>query len=146
MNPLYLPDTNILVHLVRRDATGLRIHALYQPLLIEPRPVLCIVSAGELRSLAYQLQWGQQKTEQARFLLNYFELVSIDDPDILEAYATMDAYSERVGRSMGKNDLWIAATAKVTGATLLTTDKDFDHLADTFIQRIWIDPDAEEAG
>lgn len=29
---------------------------------------------------------------------------------------------------MGKNDLWIAATAYVTGATLLTTDADFDHL------------------
>lgn len=85
MPSLYLLDTNILVHLIRRDAIGLRIHRLYQPLLIEPHPILCVVSAGELRSLAYQLQWGKQKTEQARFLLNYFEIVSIDDPDILEA-------------------------------------------------------------
>ncbi len=29
---------------------------------------------------------------------------------------------------MGKNDLWIAATASVTGVTLMTTDGDFDHL------------------
>jgi tRNA(fMet)-specific endonuclease VapC len=29
---------------------------------------------------------------------------------------------------MGKNDLWIAATAKVLGGVLLTTDGDFDHL------------------
>jgi tRNA(fMet)-specific endonuclease VapC len=34
---------------------------------------------------------------------------------------------------MGKNDLWIAATASVLSATLLTTDKDFDHLKDVFL-------------
>lgn len=41
---------------------------------------------------------------------------------------------------MGKNDLWIAATASVTGATLLTTDGDFDHLESAFLTRVWIDP------
>jgi len=41
---------------------------------------------------------------------------------------------------MGKNDLWIAATAHVTGATLLTTDKDFDHLDPQFLVRVWINP------
>jgi predicted nucleic acid-binding protein len=30
---------------------------------------------------------------------------------------------------MGKNDLWIAAVAKVQGAVILTTDQDFDDLA-----------------
>lgn len=28
---------------------------------------------------------------------------------------------------MGKNDLWIAATASVANVTLLTTDKDFNN-------------------
>ena len=37
---------------------------------------------------------------------------------------------------MGKNDLWIAAIAHVTGATLVTTDKDFDQLAGKFVTRI----------
>ena len=34
---------------------------------------------------------------------------------------------------MTQNDLWIAATAHETRATLLSTDKDFDHL-----NRVWI--------
>ena len=34
---------------------------------------------------------------------------------------------------MGKNDLWIAATAAVTGAKLLSADNDFDHLNGTFL-------------
>ena len=33
---------------------------------------------------------------------------------------------------MGKNDVWIAATAHVNGAILLTTDNDFDHLTPLF--------------
>ncbi len=44
---------------------------------------------------------------------------------------------------MGKNDLWIAATASVMQARLLTTDKDFDKLVPQFLARDWIDPDAK---
>ena len=33
---------------------------------------------------------------------------------------------------MGKNDLWIAATAYAMNAQLLTTDGDFDHLDNSF--------------
>lgn len=36
-------------------------------------------------------------------------------------------------RNMGKNDLWIAATAHVLGAKLLTTDADFNHLNEVFL-------------
>ncbi len=35
---------------------------------------------------------------------------------------------------MGKNDLWIAATAKVANASLIKIDSDFNHLHDKFIQ------------
>ncbi len=41
---------------------------------------------------------------------------------------------------MGKNDVWIAATASVVEAVLLTTDADFDHLDPRFLKRIWLDP------
>jgi len=34
---------------------------------------------------------------------------------------------------MGKNDLWIAATASVLGIKLLTTDSDFEHLRGLYI-------------
>ena len=41
---------------------------------------------------------------------------------------------------MGKNDLWIAATAVAYGATLLTTDSDFDRLVPFTLDRILIAP------
>jgi predicted nucleic acid-binding protein len=39
-------------------------------------------------------------------------------------------------RNMGKNDLWIAATAFLYGIPLVTTDHDFDHLHPDFIEVI----------
>lgn len=42
-------------------------------------------------------------------------------------------------RNMGKNDLWIAATASVLHLKFFTTDRDFDHLAHDFIDLERID-------
>jgi predicted nucleic acid-binding protein len=89
------------------------------------------------------LGWGQQKTTQAHFLLSYFQRLSIDTDDVLQAYALIDTFSERSGCTMGKNDLWIAAVAHVAGASLLTTDKDFDHLDPLFLTREWVDPSSD---
>ena len=144
MAVLYLLDTNILVHQVRRDAVGDSIKQLYAPLLAEPRPLISVVTEGELRSLGFQVGWGKEKTDQAHYLLTYFQRATIETDEILQAYALIDTFSEHIGRSMGKNDLWIAATAHVMDATLLTTDKDFDHLDGRFLKRVWIDPLAEK--
>jgi len=57
MAVLNLLDTNILVHQVRCDAVGERIRKLYSPLLAEPRPLISVVTEGELRSLGFQLGW-----------------------------------------------------------------------------------------
>jgi hypothetical protein len=42
---------------------------------------------------------------------------------------------------MGKNDVWIAATALHTGLPLLTTDKDFLFLDNNPLKVFWINPD-----
>lgn len=81
--------------------------------------------------------------------LESFVLLNLNE-SIVQKYVEIDAYSQgkdknRIypsnfsARNMGKNDLWIAATAAVTSSTLLTTDKDFDHLDTVFIPVIRID-------
>jgi tRNA(fMet)-specific endonuclease VapC len=40
---------------------------------------------------------------------------------------------------MGKNDLWIAATAAVLECPLLTTDKDFQHLDEVYFEVVTIE-------
>ena len=82
------------------------------------------------------------------FLLR-FVVTDINSEDTLNRYAEIDAFSQNKlkssplsnsARNMGKNDIWIAATASVLDATLLTTDKDFDHLNNEFLNVVWLDP------
>ena len=79
--------------------------------------------------------------ELEEFLLK-FVVVNINTEAIINCYAEIDAFSQGrldgrksnfTARNMGKNDLWIAATASVLDATLLTTDNDFEHLRDEFL-------------
>ncbi len=133
-----LMDTNIFVHMIRNDATGRFLKEKYKLLVTQPTPAYCIVTEGELRSLIYWFKWGEDKSEQVRYYLEYFRPVSIETPPIYDAYASIDHYSKSRGIKMGKNDLWIAAVASVTKFRLLTTDADFDHLAPLFLTRLRI--------
>ena len=131
--PRYLLDTNILVHHVRGDATWDGIRDEYQLLLIEPKPIISIVTTAELKSLSKQFRWGPAKLDKMDFLLGYLDEIPIDGPELVDRYATIDAHTQERGQKMGKNDLWIAATAVLADATLLTTDADFDRLHPDFL-------------
>ena len=65
----------------------------------------------------------------------------------MQRYAEIDAFSlgkdkarplrsGQTARVMGKNDLWIAATASVLNTVLLAIDNDFDHLSSVFLDVI----------
>ncbi len=69
-------------------------------------------------------------------------IVNLELGEIAERYGEIAHHCERVmkpARKMGQNDMWIAATASVLGAGLVTTDSDFDHLATTFVDLVSID-------
>ena len=124
------------VHYVRQDATWGYLRRTYNLLIAEPIPTISIVTAGELRSLAIQNRWGERKLDQMEFALGYFQELALQSPKLVRAYATIDSTMAARGHFLGKNDLWIAAAAAVTGATLLTTDGDFDPLAPDFLTRL----------
>jgi predicted nucleic acid-binding protein len=134
MSDLLVFDTNILIHLVRDDFTGQQIRVKYKPFSRDPKPRYCVVCEGEIRSLAVQFLWGGPKLNQMEFSLAHLGRMTIEKPEVMNAYAMLDAYSKARGIKMGKNDLWIAATTFVADARLVTTDDDFNHLTPTFIQ------------
>ncbi len=82
-------------------------------------------------------------------LLREFVVVEIRYGSLIDKYADIDAFSQRklphlspqppTPRNMSKNDLWIAATASVLNARLLTTDRDFDHLDQVFLELIRVE-------
>jgi tRNA(fMet)-specific endonuclease VapC len=146
VGPLYLLDTNILVHYVRDSRVWRLIQRRYSLLLHDPQPLISVVSIGELRSLAARFGWQARKQSQAAFIAGYFRALTVDSDRVYNAYAQIDYETRRMGRSMGKNDLWIAATARAFDAVILTTDRDFDHLAPAFVQLEWIDPALPTSG
>jgi len=139
----YLIDTNIIVHFVRASITYERLDESI-PLFSNNLDVyFSEVSVGEILSISKRNRWGSKKIERMETLLDSLTLFPISYSGIYEAYADIDAYSQSnhptlslpqgmTARNMGKNDLWIAATAHILRATLVTTDKDFDHLQNFF--------------
>lgn len=140
---LLLLDTNVLIALVRENALGRRIESTISVRTRAERPIISIVTVGESLGLARQFEWAPAKTDRLRALLTALVVVDASRAGVTDRYAEITDYARRAGRTIGDNDRWIAATASVTGAWLVTTDKDFDPLDPVFLRRAWIDPRAD---
>lgn len=141
----YLLDTNIVLLGIRAEKDWAAVRRTFG--LDQSANFISVVTLGELWSLSFQNNWGTRRIAEMEKLLPQFVLADINVESIIRRYAEIDAYSQGkligkplnvTSRNMGKNDLWIAATASVLNLTLLTTDRDFEHLAPEFLnlQRI----------
>ncbi|HXI90742.1 MAG TPA: type II toxin-antitoxin system VapC family toxin [Blastocatellia bacterium] len=147
---LFVLDTGILVGYIRGAGYAEYVERTFQASQPPNMAVVSIISKAELYSLAIQFGWGEPKKSKLEELLRKLPLADINSELIIRRYAEIDAYSqckdptrpnppEMSSRNMGKNDIWIAATASVLNATLLTTDHDFDHLNKVFLTVAYID-------
>lgn len=147
----YLLDTGILLGYIRAADYAKSVEKKYKLMAPASFTFVSIVSIGEMYSLAEQFQWGVKKKNELERVLNEIQVIDINHRVVLEKYAEIDAFSQGKHRSralpkgmsarnMGKNDLWIAASASVLNAKLLTTDKDFEHLDGEFLEVIFVDP------
>ena len=141
----YLLDTNIVLAYVRQANIIHEIDRLYDPLNEERTPAISVVSVGEIKSIAIRNKWGNRKITLLETMLNKFVVADTNVRRIIERYAEIDAFSQGkltnqttpfpfTARNMGKNDLWIAATASILDIDLLTSDKDFEHLDGAYIR------------
>ncbi len=141
----FILDTNICLAYVRGQSEIYQ--AVEQKLHLQNSDTLVIISVvtkAEIISLGLKNNWGERRLRELEKLLNKMYIIDINESDkeLLEAYATIDSYSQgrlhgnplgMSARNMGKNDLWIAATALVANAQLVTTGSDFDHLCENWI-------------
>jgi len=141
---LLLLDTNILLHLVRENRLGRSIESRFRLQSRAERPLISIISLGEILAFVKRWNWGLSKTSALENLLRYLVVLEISE-ETLEHYAEIDFFLRRAGRPVQQNDMWIAATAAASGAHLLTTDKDFDPLYPAYLDRTWIDPQRPDA-
>lgn len=144
----YLLDTNIVLNLIRASPLSRQLRTDYQLFQSPQRLFISVVVEGELSSLALQNQWGNIKQNELNSYLSSLITVDIRVKSIINRYAEIDAFSQgklvgrplkNSARNMGKNDLWIAATASVLNIPLMTTDNDFTHLENEFLKLIKIE-------
>ncbi len=145
---LFLFDTNILMIYVRELDAIYNIKRKFNPFNASNRIAISVVTLGEIKAIALKNKWGNQKNEKLKNLLSKFVVIDLNFTNVINRYAEIDAFSQGrlenkksnfSARNMGKNDIWIAATASVLDATLLTTDYDFDHLNNEFLTVAKID-------
>lgn len=135
-------DTCAVIHIIRKDKKGKDSLNWINSLNPQPIQVISVVTKAELLSFSVIAGWQTNKT---KFLDNFLKGVTYvdiihSDKDLLDNYKLIDCFSKNKlpdlsgnykkgsHNNMGKNDIWIGATALTLNATLLTADKDFDHL------------------
>lgn len=138
----FLFDTSAIIIYLKSQFHKELIDKKFAPLSDTNTAILSVVTLGELKSMIIRNKWGSKRVENLEKFLNKFLITDINSKDVIDAYGEIDAFSQNkidskplnmTARNMGKNDLWIAATAHVTDSTILTSDKDFQHLDKTYL-------------
>jgi len=138
----FLLDTNIIVFMLRSPDGIAQLERDYPLFLPENNAVISVITLGEIQSLAIRNKWGTKKLNTLDQILQKLIIADINFQPLIDRYAEIDNFSQGTlpgkplgmsPRNMGKNDLWIAATASVSEAVLLTSDNDFDHLNEHFL-------------
>ena len=146
----YFLDTNIVLVYIRKSDLYKQLDKQLNLIAGDNNLIVSIVTIGELKSIAKSNNWGDKKLDKLTEFLKQFLIADINVESVVERYAEIDAYSQGKlkdevinfsARNMGKNDLWIAATASILNATLITTDNDFAHLDDKYLKLIKVDLD-----
>ncbi|HRO45342.1 PIN domain-containing protein [Agriterribacter sp.] len=145
-------DTCVIIHIVRDTPTGKKCLRQLASLDSDPNIIISVATKAELDSFGRQNSWGDNKLAKLTTFLQAVTVIDIKaaDKKLIEGYGQIDGYSKGKlpdssgslmsgsARKMGKNDLWIAATALAIDVSLVTTDGDFDHLHGSFIDVIKI--------
>jgi tRNA(fMet)-specific endonuclease VapC len=125
---LVLLDTSVVLHLLRGNKTAQRIDGELGLRARAERPLISLVTIGEALAFARYRSWGSDRTTRLEAYLRELVVVDIQSRAVLQKYAELHTWLVRQGRTVGDNDVWIAATAAATSALLVTTDADFDPL------------------
>jgi predicted nucleic acid-binding protein len=120
----YLLDTNVLLHWLRASSVCATIDGQFKLTASGFRPLVCEVSLGEIEAFAMSSKWGEARRSKLAEVRKKLVVIDLTDERIYRAFAEYSTLAKERGFAIfhDKNDLWIAAAAKVTGSKVLTTD------------------------
>jgi len=117
MKPIVL-DTDVVSFLFKADRRA----QLYLPHLNDRQWFLSFMTEAELEQWALLANWGEKRVEWMRLLLRRFAIVP-SSHDLVLKWAEAMVAARRNGRRIETADAWVAATALLYDAPLLTHNK-----------------------
>lgn len=140
----YVLDTSIVLHYIRKSKTYQQIEKDINLSDSDASILISAVTVGEIEGFVQRREYGNDKINRMKDLLDKIIIVDISGKDtgMMKAYSNLWNYSknthptEKLGQSIsiGQNDIWIASLALITDSTLISTDSDFDHLSPKWIK------------
>jgi predicted nucleic acid-binding protein len=121
---IYLLDTNAMSALMRADV---RMASWLSSIGADDRVAICTITRGEVLFGLERLAQGRRRTELEMKARKLFAILPCEPlpPGAADRYASVKISQQRRGLPLDENDLWIAATALVMEATLVSRDSDF---------------------
>lgn len=137
----YLLDTNAFIHLARGKSIATQVLA---DLKLDRSSAffMSAVSVGEIEFLGLQSGWGQSTKDRLSAAVQRSLVIDLNFPGLYQAYAEIQ-FEARVRRKPSinnkDNDVWIAASARATGACLVSADKWFLNIGGSLINLAYFD-------
>lgn len=123
----YLLDTSTLRHLMQ-DAPAIK--ARLESLGESDYLFICPIVKGEILFGIVRLCAGPKRKNLEQKANELFAKIPCDPlPDnVAEVYARTKAAAQKQGTSLGRCDLWIAATALALDSILVSSDSDYERI------------------
>ena len=117
-----LIDTNVIVKVLRGDTEVIAfLDNLADDIFVS------VIVIGELLYGANKSAKTEQNKNAIREKIDIFEILPID-AETAEVYGQIKNELKISGYTLPENDLWIAATARKYGLSLVTFDSHFHHI------------------
>jgi len=115
VSDVVVADTNVISYILKGHTLGLS----YSSLLAEHTTFVSFMTDAELQRWAYIRKWGEGRQGQLAELLRTFTVIH-SDADLCNAWARAMTDARQRGRRIETADAWIAATALLHDAPLVT--------------------------
>ncbi len=122
MSTAVVIDTDVISYLFKSHPIAFQ----YLPDLTGRIPMISFMTLAELDRWVLEARWGEARRNRLREYLEPFVVLPYDR-DLCTKWAEVTVAAQASGRSINCADAWIAATALITGAPLITHNRN-DYL------------------
>jgi predicted nucleic acid-binding protein len=140
--PNLICDTSFVGHLTRRGRQP-KGYEGWDPVIDRVEagdPAVSVVTLAETRSGYLNAGWSRPRMAHAERRLGRFRLIPIQRSHVDE-WARLRVAARARGIVLSDNDLWVAATANISGHDLVTCDRDHVRIApELAIEVLYLQP------